>query len=119
MVRFVSLQEKRNNFFVYEPILVLKRGKFAHVPGASAGHLGLTQQKRNLPDIVKGADAPEFKCTDICTLRGFVSHGAPLPKQRARTSRSFFFLGRALQPSGVPTTRRPTVAPPTLGGSRT
>lgn len=66
-----ALQEKRNNFFVYEPIFVLKRGKFAHVPGASASHLGLTQQKRKLPDIVKCADAPEFKCTDICTLRVF------------------------------------------------
>jgi hypothetical protein len=71
VIRFVSLQEKRNNFFVYAPIFVLKRGKFAHVPGASAGHLGLTQQKRKLPEIFKGADATEFKCMDICTLRVF------------------------------------------------
>jgi hypothetical protein len=42
-----ALQEKRNNFFVYEPIFILKRGKFAHVPGASASHLGLTQQNEN------------------------------------------------------------------------
>ncbi len=60
------LQGKRNNFFVYEPIFVLKRGKFAHVPGASAGYLSVTQQKRKIPDIFKCADTPVLKCTDIC-----------------------------------------------------
>jgi hypothetical protein len=59
------LQGKRNNYFVYEPIFVLKRGKFAHVPGASAGYLSVTQQKQKLPDIFKCADTPVVKCTDI------------------------------------------------------
>jgi hypothetical protein len=45
-------QEKRDNFFVCEPIFNLKPGEFAHVHGASVGHLSLTKQKR--------AEAPEF-----------------------------------------------------------
>jgi hypothetical protein len=57
-------QEKRNNFFVCEPIFDLKPGKFAHVHGASVGYLRLAQPKRKLPDIFKSAEAPEFKDKD-------------------------------------------------------
>ena len=53
-----ALQAKRDNFFVCEPIFDLKPGKFAHVHGASVGHLNLKKQKRKLPDIFKSADAP-------------------------------------------------------------
>ena len=48
-----ALQEKRNNFFVCEPIFDLKPGKFAHVHGASVGYLNLT--------IFERAEAPKFK----------------------------------------------------------
>ncbi len=54
-----ALQGKRDNFFVTAPISDLKRGKFAHVHGASVSHLSLAKQKQKLPDIFKRAEAPD------------------------------------------------------------
>jgi hypothetical protein len=56
-----TLQEKRNKFVVCEPIFDLNPGKFAHVHGASVGHLSLTKRKRKIPEIFDRAEAPEFK----------------------------------------------------------